>query len=97
MALVAMVMVLTPGPNMIYVVSRSVSQGRRAGLISLTGTGVGFVIYMTMANMGLAVVFVIVPWLFIGLKAAGVGYLGWLAWRCCAREGGVSSRSRPPT
>ncbi|MFI2430189.1 LysE family translocator, partial [Streptomyces sp. NPDC018955] len=33
-ALIALAMVLTPGPNMIYLVSRSISQGRRAGLIS---------------------------------------------------------------
>ena len=87
MALVAMAMVLTPGPNMMYLVSRSISQGRRAGLISLAGTGLGFVIYMLMANMGLAVVFVAVPWLFIGFKAAGVGYLAYLAWQAL-RPGG---------
>ena len=87
MVLTALVMVLTPGPNMIYLVSRSISQGRGAGLISLAGTGVGFVIYMLMANLGLAVVFVAVPWLFIGFKAAGVLYLAFLAWQAL-RPGG---------
>jgi threonine/homoserine/homoserine lactone efflux protein len=81
MALTALGMVLTPGPNMIYLVSRSISQGRAAGLISLTGTAVGFVVYMSMANLGLAVVFVEVPWLYIGCKAAGVAYLAYLAWQ----------------
>ncbi|MGA3363171.1 MAG: LysE family transporter, partial [Solirubrobacteraceae bacterium] len=61
MALTALVMVLTPGPNMMYLVSRSISQGRQAGLVSLTGTFVGFLVYMTLANVGLAVVFVVVP------------------------------------
>lgn len=79
MILTALTMVLTPGPNMIYLASRSIGQGRRAGLISLAGTGLGFVVYMLMANLGLAVVFVAVPWLFIGLKAAGVAYLLYLA------------------
>ena len=87
MGLTALAMVLTPGPNMIYLVSRSVSQGRSAGLISLAGTGVGFVIYMMMGNLGLAVVFVAVPWLFIGFKAAGVVYLVYLAWQAL-RPGG---------
>lgn len=87
MALAALVMVLTPGPNMIYLVSRSVAQGRAAGLVSLIGTGVGFVVYMTMTNLGLAVVFVAVPWLYIGLKAAGVLYLAWLAWKALRAEG----------
>lgn len=81
MVVTALGMVLTPGPNMMYLVSRSISQGRTAGLISLAGTGVGFVIYMAMANLGLAIVFVAVPWLFIGFKAAGAAYLGYLAWQ----------------
>jgi threonine/homoserine/homoserine lactone efflux protein len=88
MALAALVMVLTPGPNMIYLVSRSIAQGRAAGLISLAGTGVGFLIYMTMANLGFAVVFVVIPWLYVGLKAAGVAYLAYLAWRTL-RPGGT--------
>lgn len=79
MALAALVMVLTPGPNMIYLVSRSIAQGRATGLISLAGTGVGFAVYMTMANLGLAVVFVVIPWLYVGIKAAGVAYLAYLA------------------
>ncbi|BCJ68587.1 LysE family translocator [Polymorphospora rubra] len=89
MALVALGMVLTPGPNMIYLVSRSISQGRRAGLISLGGTVVGFVVYMTMANLGLAAVFVLVPWLYTGLKVAGAAYLLYLAWKAL-RPGGIS-------
>jgi threonine/homoserine/homoserine lactone efflux protein len=89
MAVTALGMVLTPGPNMMYLVSRSISQGRTAGLISLIGTGVGFLVYMTMANLGLAVVFVAVPWLFIGFKAAGAAYLGFLAWQAL-KPGGRS-------
>jgi threonine/homoserine/homoserine lactone efflux protein len=81
MTLTALAMVVTPGPNMMYLVSRSISQGRISGLISLAGTGVGFVIYMVMANVGLAVVFIAVPWLFIGFKAAGAAYLAYLAWQ----------------
>lgn len=88
MALAALVMVLTPGPNMVYLVSHSIAQGRTAGLVSLAGTGVGFLVYLTTANLGLAVVFVVVPWLYIGLKAAGVLYLAWLAWKAL-RPGGT--------
>jgi threonine/homoserine/homoserine lactone efflux protein len=73
---------------MMYLASRSIGQGRRAGLVSLAGTGAGFVIYMLMANLGLAIVFVAVPWLFIGFKAAGVMYLAWLSWRAL-RPGGA--------
>lgn len=86
-AITALWMVLTPGPNMVYLVSRSLSQGRSAGLVSLAGTGVGFVIYMTMANFGLSVVFLAVPWLYIGVKAAGVAYLLWLAGKALKPNG----------
>jgi len=86
-ALVELGMALTPGPNMVYLVSRSVSQGRTAGLVSLTGTAVGFLVYMTLANVGLAVVFVAVPWLYIGFKAVGAAYLAFLAWQAL-RPGG---------
>ncbi len=89
MALVALGMVLTPGPNMMYLVSRSISQGRRAGLVSLAGTGVGFLVYMTMANVGLAAVFIVVPWLYTALKVAGAAYLLWLAYKTL-RPGGAS-------
>lgn len=87
MAVTALAMVLTPGPNMMYLVSRSISQGRIAGLISLAGTAVGFVVYLAMANAGLAVVFVAVPWLYAGCKAAGALYLAYLAWQAL-RPGG---------
>ena len=89
MALVALGMVLIPGPNMMYLVSRSVSQGYRAGLTSLVGTGVGFVIYMVMANVGMAEVFVVVPWLYVGLKICGAGYLLYLSWRTL-KPGGIA-------
>lgn len=87
MAFTALWMVLTPGTNMVYLASRSISQGRAAGLISLAGTGVGFLIYMAMANLGLSAILIAVPWLYIGLKAAGVIYLLWLAWNALKPTG----------
>jgi threonine/homoserine/homoserine lactone efflux protein len=88
MAAVALGMALTPGPNMMYLVSRSISQGRRAGMVSLAGTFVGFLVYMTMANLGLASAFVLVPALYIAVKGAGAAYLLWLAWNAL-RPGGL--------
>ena len=88
-ALVELGMALTPGPNMVYLVSRSVSQGWRAGMVSMAGTAVGFVVYMTMANLGLAAVFIVVPWLYTALKVAGAIYLLWLAYKTL-RPGGMA-------
>ncbi|MGC0366188.1 threonine/homoserine/homoserine lactone efflux protein [Rhodococcus sp. 27YEA15] len=89
-ALVATAMVLTPGPNMIYLISRSISQGRRAGLISLAGVVLGFLFYLAATGAGLTVVFVAVPTLFTVVKIAGALYLGWLAWSM-VRPGGTSA------
>jgi threonine/homoserine/homoserine lactone efflux protein len=88
-AVIAFGMVVTPGPNMIYLVSRSVSQGRRAGLISLTGVATGFLIYLAAAAAGIAAVFALVPEIYLALKLAGAGYLAWLAWKAF-RPGGSS-------
>jgi threonine/homoserine/homoserine lactone efflux protein len=78
--LIELGLVLTPGPNMIYLVSRSVTQGRRAGLISLAGVGIGFLVYLLAASAGLATLFALVPEIYLTLKIAGAAYLLWLAW-----------------
>ncbi|MFF5829690.1 LysE family translocator [Streptomyces bacillaris] len=88
-AMVALGMVLTPGPNMIYLVSRSITQGRRAGVVSLGGVAVGFLVYLLATNLGLSVVFVAVPELYVAVKLAGAAYLAYLAWTAL-KPGGVS-------
>ncbi len=70
--LIALGMVLTPGPNMIYVISRSISQGRAAGLISLGGVAAGFLVYMLCAAFGITAVVMAVPYAYGALKCAGV-------------------------
>ncbi|GAA2434421.1 LysE family translocator [Streptomyces macrosporus] len=86
---VSLGMVLTPGPNMIYLVSRSITQGRRAGIVSLGGVALGFLIYLVAANLGLSVVLLAVPELYAAVKLAGAAYLAWLAWKAL-RPGGAS-------
>lgn len=80
-AATALVVVLTPGPNMIYLVSRSVSQGPRAGVVSLFGVVCAFLVHMTAAAAGLTALFMAVPLLYDALKFAGAGYLLYLAWQ----------------
>jgi threonine/homoserine/homoserine lactone efflux protein len=88
-ALVAFGMVLTPGPNMIYLVSRSILQGRIAGLISLGGVALGFVFYMLAAAFGITALLIAVPYAYDALRIAGALYLVWLAWQA-VRPGGRS-------
>lgn len=80
-ALVALTMVVTPGPNMIYLLSRSIAQGSRAGLISLAGVAAGFVFYMLAAAFGLTALLLAVPFAYDAIRLAGAAYLGWLAWQ----------------
>ena len=87
---IALGMVLTPGPNMIYLVSRSVTQGRKAGLISLLGVIMGFFVYLTLVALGVAAVLTVVPLLYTAIKLAGAAYLLWLAWNA-VRPGGHSA------
>ncbi|WP_280463493.1 LysE family translocator [Nocardia carnea] len=88
-AVAALGLVLTPGPNMMYLVSRTISQGRGAGLISLAGVAAGFAVYLTAAATGITAVFALVPELYTALKIAGAGYLLLLAWQTL-RPGGTS-------
>jgi threonine/homoserine/homoserine lactone efflux protein len=57
----ALLMVLTPGPNMIYLISRSICQGRRAGVLSLFGVAAGFLVHMFAAAVGLTALFMAIP------------------------------------
>ncbi|HEX6683386.1 MAG TPA: LysE family translocator [Candidatus Limnocylindrales bacterium] len=80
-AIVALGLVLTPGPNMIYLVSRTLAQGRAAGLVSLLGVAAGFFVYLAGSAIGLTALFATVPVLYSILKFAGAAYLLYLAWQ----------------
>ncbi len=88
-ALVALGLALTPGPNMLYLVSRSITQGRAAGLISLLGVAVGFLVYLAAAVAGITTVFFAVPAAYTALKLGGAAYLLYLAWQA-VRPGGAA-------
>lgn len=88
-ALTALVLVLTPGPNMIYCVSRALSQGRGAGLVSLGGVLLGFLVHLAATTLGLTALLAAVPLAFDALRIAGAAYLLWLAWDAL-RPGGSS-------
>ncbi|MCW5669849.1 MAG: LysE family translocator [Hydrogenophaga sp.] len=77
----ALLMALTPGPNMVYLISRSICQGRRAGVISLFGVVAGFLVHMFTAAVGLTALFMAVPLAYEILKWAGAAYLLYLAWQ----------------
>ena len=88
-ALICLGMVLTPGPNMVYPISRSLSQGPKAGLISLGGVAVGFLFYVFSAAFGITALLLAVPYAYDALRLAGALYLLYLAWQAL-RPGGRS-------
>jgi threonine/homoserine/homoserine lactone efflux protein len=77
----AFLLALSPGPNMFYLVSRSICQGPMAGVVSLFGVITGMAIYMLLTAFGLSAVFVAVPLVYDTIKFAGAAYLLWLAWQ----------------
>ncbi len=97
-AALALGMALTPGPNMIYLISRSICQGRKAGFISLAGVAAGFLFYLLCAAFGITALLFAVPFAYDALRFGGALYLVYLAWQA-VKPGGQSPftvRELPP-
>lgn len=94
-ALACLVLVLTPGPNMIYCISRTLSQGRGAGLLSLAGVALGFVVHLLGAAFGLTALLLAAPLAFDMIKLAGAAYLLYLAWQAVRPGGSAPFEPRP--
>jgi len=90
----ALLMVLTPGPNMLYLISRSICQGRRAGVVSLLGVLAGFLVHMFAAALGLTALFLAVPMAYDLLRWAGAAYLLYLAWQALRPGAGSPFEAR---
>lgn len=79
---------VTPGPNMLYLVSRALAQGNRAGMVSLAGCQAGSALIMLAAAAGITAALLALPYAYDVLRLGGAAYLGWLAWQC-VRPGGM--------
>jgi threonine/homoserine/homoserine lactone efflux protein len=77
----AVVLLLTPGPAVLYIVTRSVDQGRRAGLVSVLGVHAGTLVHITAAAAGLSAVLVASATAFSVVKYLGAAYLIYLGVR----------------
>ncbi|MBH3439959.1 MULTISPECIES: LysE family translocator [Pseudomonas] len=88
-AAITLGMALTPGPNMVYLISRSICQGRTAGMISLGGVALGFAFYMVCAALGITALLMAVPFAYDALRIGGALYLLYLAWQA-VKPGGRS-------
>jgi threonine/homoserine/homoserine lactone efflux protein len=88
----AATLVLIPGPNLLYIVTRSVEAGRRAGLASVAGVEVGTLIHVAAAAFGLSALLASSAVAFEMVKYAGVAYLVYLGVRAL-RAGGAAHES----
>jgi threonine/homoserine/homoserine lactone efflux protein len=93
----ALIILLTPGPGVLYVVTRSVAQGRRAGLASVLGLSAGALVHVVAATAGLSAILVASSTAFTVVKMLGAGYLVYLGVRALlAARTGVASTPDPP-
>jgi threonine/homoserine/homoserine lactone efflux protein len=77
---------MTPGPDMLLIASRSVSQGRSAGFASLAGIQVGTWCHAMAAAFGLSQLFLAVPLAYDLVRFAGAAYLLYLAWKAFSAD-----------
>jgi threonine/homoserine/homoserine lactone efflux protein len=89
----ALALLLVPGPAVLYIVTRSIQQGRRAGLVSVLGIHLGTLVHITAATAGLSALLVSSATAFTVVKLAGAAYLiGLGLWTLASRkaEAGVA-------
>jgi threonine/homoserine/homoserine lactone efflux protein len=77
----SVVLLLTPGPAVLYIVARSVQQGRAAGLVSVLGIHLGTIVHITAAAVGLSALLVSSALAFALVKYLGAAYLVWIGIR----------------
>ena len=83
--LAALILLLTPGPAVLYIVARSVDQGRRAGLASVLGVELGNSVHVIAATLGLSAIMLTSALAFSIVKYAGAAYLIYLGIRTLLR------------
>jgi threonine/homoserine/homoserine lactone efflux protein len=93
-ALASFLLAATPGPVWLYLISRTLAQGRRAGYFSMFGVAAGLALHAVFAALGLTVVLLAVPFAFDAIKLAGAAYLLWLAFNTL-RGAGFSFTPQP--
>ena len=91
------VLIASPGPAALYIIARSVSQGRRIGLISVAGIETGNLCQVTACALGLSALLLSSPLAFSVVRYAGAGYLIFLGVRCLlpARQGAAAAATLP--
>jgi threonine/homoserine/homoserine lactone efflux protein len=90
--LAAFMLNIAPGPDMLYVIGRSVGQGRKAGIVSSLGVFVGCWVHILAAAFGIAALLRSSPLAFNLVRYAGAAYLVYLGIKMLAQKSNLSAR-----
>ncbi len=90
----ALVLLITPGPAVLYIVARTIDQGRRAGLVSMLGVHVGTLVHVAAAAAGLSAVLAASAAAFGAVKLLGAAYLIYLGLRRILAQAAASAAGR---
>ncbi len=90
----AAALALTPGPDMLYVASRALGQGRAAGVLSAFGVIAGTFVHLGLAAVGLSELFRYSPLAYDLVRYLGAAYLLYLAWRTLRSRADVRAVAR---
>jgi len=94
--LTSSVLIITPGQDMILVMSRSISQGRKAGIMTALGVSVGLMGHTVLATFGLGAILLASETLFTIVKFIGAGYLFYLGIKLLKSDDSKLSMDKMP-
>lgn len=92
----ALLLLIAPGPAVLYIVARSIEQGRAAGLVSVLGIAVGSLTHIALAALGLSALLLASAFAFGLVKYAGAAYLVWLGIQSLLRRSDDPEIAPPP-
>jgi len=79
--LTSLVLTIAPGPDVMYVLSQSISKGRNYGIAAAFGLATGLLFHTTLLAFGISSMITAIPWLFQAIKIFGALYLLWIAYQ----------------
>lgn len=84
--LAALLVILTPGPDMIFITANTLGGGRKAGVVSMLGVASGVYVHILAATFGLSAIFAASELAYQVVRFAGAAYLAWIGWQFLTRK-----------
>ena len=90
------ILVLAPGPDMAYMLTRTIAQGRKAGVVAAIGINVGAYVHVLAAVLGLSAILATSSFAFTIVKWVGACYLVWIGIQALTKSASIDLRSKGP-